>query len=327
MHKSVGSKMIPGWRTILLLVVAGCVLCSSGSGATIQNGDVFASITTGGTGQVWWYRANGTLVAKLSTAQSGVTSGSAFDGAGNLFVTDFNGNSVTEFNNTGTRLGTFGGPYNSSPESIVFDAGGNAYVGQADGTHELLKFNHSGNLLQTNSPAIEGRGVDWIDLASDQHTIFYTSEGKTVKRFDTSTNTQLTDFAIGLPGNDAFALRLLSTGGLLVADTTAVLRLDGSGNIVQTYTIAGTSLLFDLNLDPDGTSFWTGDSLNGNLYKVNILTGAVEETIVTGVSGGQLNAVSIFGQQTAPTPEPSQLTLMIGGLLLVWWRRRAASQQ
>ena len=317
------------------LALFGIISLALGSGAsfaeTFMVGDVFVSVTTPTDGaQVWWYRSDGTLVAKLSTGftfGSGITSGSSTqDAAGNLYVADFNANTVSKFDTSGNLLGTFGSGYNSNPESIVFDSAGNVYVGQANGLHQVLEFNSSGTLLNTFSPAIEDQGTDWIDLASDQHTIYYTSEGTTVKRFDTSTNAQLPDFATGLPGTSAFALRLLPTGGLLVADTDRVLRLDSSGNIAQTYTIAGAKLLFALNLDPDGTSFWTGDNLNGDLYKVNIITGAVEQTIATGTSGGDVNGVSLLGGIPASAvPEPSQLavTLALCGLLLAWrsWRK------
>ena len=42
---------------------------------------------------------------------------------------------------------------------------------------------------------------------------------RSVKRFNVCTDTQLSDFATGLPGPAAFALRLLPDGGALVADT------------------------------------------------------------------------------------------------------------
>ena len=48
--------------------------------------------------------------------------------------------------------------------------------------------------------------------------MYYTSEGESVKRYDVCNDTELSDFVSGLPG-ELYALRLLPTGGLLVAAT------------------------------------------------------------------------------------------------------------
>ena len=83
--------------------------------------------------------------------------------------------------------------------------------------------------------ATQDRGSDWVDLAADQHTLFYTSEGTEVKRFDVGSNTQLPDFSSALPALGE-ALRLTGTGVLVATQSEAIVRLDGSGNVAQTYT-------------------------------------------------------------------------------------------
>ena len=175
---------------------------------------------------------------------------------GDLYVTGFEANQVNRYSTTGASLGTFGSGYNSDPESIVFDALGNAYVGQADGTHEVLKFDPAGQLVASYPVQIESRGSDWVELAADQHTLYYTSEGHTVKRYDLATSKQLPDFATGLPGDEAFQLRLLPDGSVLVADNQSILHLDSAGKIIQTYGYAPDNQWFALTLAPDGKSFW-----------------------------------------------------------------------
>src|SRR2546426_2797495 len=64
---------------------------------------------------------------------------------------------------------------NQTPSSIAFDRDGNVYVGQADGTAAVLKFEGAGNLLATLHPAVGTRGTDHIDLSTDRCTLFYTS--------------------------------------------------------------------------------------------------------------------------------------------------------
>jgi hypothetical protein len=257
--------------------------------------------------QVQEFTPAGALAQTLNDTNTSLgTGGSAFDAAGNFYVTDFHNQTVSKFDTTGTFVGHFGSGYNTDPESILFDKIGNAYVGQADGSHQILKFDSTGNPLASYSPATENRGTDWIDLASDQCTMHYTSEGHAVKSFNVCANTQNPDFATGLPGLYAFAHRILSDGGELVADTDRVVRLDSSGNVVQTYLLGDPNQLFALNLDPNGTSFWTAElNAPGQVFKVNIATGAIEEQW-TGNAGG-VAGLSVLGEitQGGPTPTPT----------------------
>ncbi|PYX19381.1 MAG: hypothetical protein DMG82_25665 [Acidobacteria bacterium] len=297
----------------MVLVLAG--LSAGQSEVTpplvVQTGDVFVAI--GGLeseGQVQWYR-NGALLTTLDTGQANTfAAGMAFDAAGNLYVTVFNAANVIRFDRNGNRLGSFGSGYSvdgisNDPESILFDSGGNAYVGQADGTHQVRKFDSSGNFLAAFSPKTEDRGTDWIDLAADQKTLYYASEGTHVKRFDLSTNTQLSDLnSIPLLGAFAYALRILNDGSVLVADTDRVVHLNSSGAVMQTYLASDIEpetapALFALSLDPDGTSFWTGDLNAGTVWKIDIASGAILTTIGTGITTGQnLGGVLVFGEPT-----------------------------
>jgi hypothetical protein len=276
--------------------------------SVFQAGDVFAGV---GYGVIRHYDKNGNFIENLAIPSgSTYNTGMAFDSSGNLYATDFWGSKVAKFNNAGSFLSFFGSGYNYDPESIAIDASGRVYVGQADGTADILKFDSSGNLLASYNVATESRGSDWIDLASDQCTMYYTSEGKKIKRFNVCTNTQLSDFATGLPGSAAFALRILSNGGVLVADTNATLRLDATGNIVQTYPRPSgeTSTLFALNLDPDGTSFWTGGYSSGKVYKFDVSTGNLLSTINTTSQGtiSALGGIAVFGEITSVQSAPKK---------------------
>lgn len=262
-----------------------------------EDGHVFAAV---GNGQVQHYDAAGNLLEVLNSNLGGFTTGMATDSAGNLYVTNFSLALVSRFTGPGVphnHTVHFNTDPGSSVESILFDRQGNIYVGQADGTRDILKFDAAGNLLQRYDVATEDRGSDWIDLAADQQTMYYTSEGNTVKRFDVANNVQLSDFSTTLPGSIAYALRLLPGGGMLVADTEVIVRLDSTGSVVQAYDAPGEDTWFALNLDPDGTSFWSGNFGTSNFYKFDIQTGALlVGPVNTGTGAFTLFGLSVFGE-------------------------------
>jgi len=160
---------------------------------------------------------------------------------------------------------------------VAPDGSGHIYVGQADGSRAILKFDLAGTLLGSFNPLTESRGTDWIDLAADTCTMFYTSEGFLIKRFNVCGNVQLSDFAT-LPTRPAYALRIRPNGEVLVAATSACYRLDSNGNVIQSYPVTNygeTSFFFALNLDPDDESFWTAGFSTGNIYRIRISDGAL----------------------------------------------------
>jgi hypothetical protein len=99
-------------------------------------------------------------------------------------------------------------------------------------------------------------------------------------------------------------------------------RWDEFGVLQQTYNV-GIGGIFALNLDPDGTSFWTGSLGGQDIRKVNITTGAIEQSWSTGI--GTLYGLSVFGEiqaggggvdpnPTPSVPEPMPLTLVLLGM-------------
>lgn len=302
---------------LVIFFTAGATQQTRADHIPFNIGDVFAGVSNG---KVQHYSPNGTLLETLDTLQGGFTTGMGFDAAGNLYVTNFDAGNVRKFNNKGGLIGTFGSGYSGSPESIVFDKDGNAYVGAVNGDDDIRKFGPDGNPLAQYDVLTGPRGSDWIDLAADQCTILYTSEGTEIRRFNVCTNTQLPDFATGLHGA-AFALRILSDNGVLVADNTDIHRLDSSGTIQKTYDVQGEDCWFSLNLDPNGKSFWSGDFCSSNFYKFNISTGEKElGPINTGTGSFTLFGLVVAGElQTAGAGKPviAQVVTLDGGMLLV----------
>ena len=306
------AALAAGLSVMLALLAYG--LNGAGAAGPIPKGMVM--VGTGG-GLYSEYTQTGTLITQLNTTSGSANeTGCAFDPlTGDFYTTNFQASSVSKFDPTGAFITLFGSGYNAHPESIAFDGASpeSVYVGQADGTHEILKFDTTGKPTGTFKPTTDRRGTDWIDLASDRCTMFYCSEGLDVERFNVCTNTQLTNFNTApLPGSNAFAHRVLlpgqfGAGGVLVADSQFIVRLDSTGALVQHYTVPDTGALFALNLDPDGTSFWTGDALSGFVSKIDIKSGAIlQHWSASGAPGFVgVGGVCIKGELiSVPTPTP-----------------------
>jgi len=304
--------------TLVLAAFAG-----SAWAVPYQTGDVFASV---GSGKVKVFRPDGTFVQELDTTlNSTETTGGAFDGAGNFYVTSFTNSNMSKFDSNGNLLAPIPFVSNDSSahnESIVFNVAGDMYIGQADGTRDIIKRSADGTFLQRFDVPTGPRGSDWIDLAADQSTLFYTSEGRTIRRYDVVTDTPLVDFATVAGTGTLFALRLLGDGGLIVADRQSVKRLDNAGNVIKTYTEGTENFFFALNLDPDGTSFWTAGISTGQIYRFDIESGALLTTF-NATPYASLAGLAVFGEitqggppppPTSGVPEPATLALLGIGL-------------
>jgi hypothetical protein len=259
--------------------------------ATFGYGDVLIGglALTSNHDYVRWYNPNGNLVQVLDTGQYGTgVFGMALDSDHTLYAADSFAGVVSKFDSTGALQGTFGTNV-GSPEPIVFDAFGTAYFGQVSGPGGILKLDPNGNQLANFNPALAVDGINAMDIAADQRTVFYATQEHSIKRFDVINNKQLPDFATDLP-DIVNGLVVLPDGGMLVADNGSVLRLDSTGNIVQTYN---TPVLpggwNSVALDPDGHSFWTiqsvGTLVSGNppnsVYEYDIASGVLENSFLT----------------------------------------------
>lgn len=259
-------------------------------GVPFSPGDIFAGT---GNGTILHYDKKFTLQDTLVTTLGNEQTGMAFDKNLNLYAVNFQGGAISKFLSSGQLLSSkfvINDP-NSNNESIVFDKEGNFYVGQAEGTRDILKRDANGAFLARYS-GVADRGTDWIELSADQKTIYYTGDGKTVRRIDVKSGKQLPDFAT-LPGPNAYGLHFLPNGNLLVADGDRLVQLNKSGAVVKTYQPPGASAIYSLALGTGGTTFLTADNATGHIYRYNVATGAMLEDIATGA--GEIAGLAVAG--------------------------------
>ena len=317
------------WRRMALalsaVLILGCIGIVFGSskpaGATTQftSGQVFASVGNSAV-NVYSQGSGNPLLESLNDGQDEpYTAGSAFDSSGNFYVTDDYSGDVSEYAPDGTLDGVFASGL-QNPLSLAFDNQGNLYVGQQT-TPYIAEFSKTGQFLQNIGPLqTELSGDDWIALSPDECTIYYTTEGSDILRYNMCTNQQLPNFNVqsfptsdsstGLPVQ-AFELQILPDGDVLVSDSNADILLDQNGNVLQTYTCASLpgcqGSLFAISLDPDGNSFWTGDSTSGDVWKVDIASGDVLQQINT--HSGALFGLSVDDQIEVAAPAPPTTTV------------------
>jgi outer membrane protein assembly factor BamB len=245
---------------------------------TFAPGDVLVSLEPG---PVQWRTPTGLLRSTLAQTVTGTGEGMALDASGNLYVTRWcidgpcaTGNTVEKYNNLGQSLGKVGPVFNCAPHTILFAAPGTAYVGQAGCRKTILKTPLDSTITAEYTVAEEIFGVFWMDLGADGCTMYYTSFGPNVKRYDVCGNTQLANFnAAPLPGGAGQDLRVLPDGGVLVSSGQVIARLNGSGVVTQTYQVPGEGALWaGLDLVGDGT-FWVGNYYTSNVYQFNLADG------------------------------------------------------
>ena len=268
-----------------------------------DNNDVGAKIrryTTAGTFIDTWDD-------RMPAGLGNIVTGMCFAPGGEVLATRFGWPRPILYTHLGAMLDEdFGGAISmSTHESCVFDLAGNVYIGIAgangspDASVPVRKFDRYGNLLDTFVLPTGPRGTDWIDLAGDQCTLFYTSEDTSVRRYNVCKHAALPLFASGLTAPYCYAIRLRPNREVMVACQDAVHRLSSQGVNLKTYTrqsIGETDVngLFAMNLDPDGTSFWTAGGVSGNVFHVDIESGDVLGSFNSGIGG--VAGLAVYGE-------------------------------
>lgn len=265
--------------TCLVALAASAAERTRPQEAVFSDGDVFLALING---QVQWRHSDGSLVRMLAADTDGAASGLGFDAAGNLYVshwygTNLTGNSITRFEPAGRAAGKLGGTFNCNPGAVAFDASGNAYLGQSGCGMEVAKLDRSGRAV-SEFPVEAENGTPWVEMGADGCTLYYSTRGESVKRFDVCRKQELPDFnADPLPDGigGARALRELPDGSLLVANFSVIVRLDATGKQAAVYDAPSEDCWQGLDLAPDGRSFFSSSWCSSKVYRFDLASGTV----------------------------------------------------
>jgi hypothetical protein len=282
------------------------------------NGDVFVGVSNGSY-QVWHNTnlTSGTptyqLVNTISDGLAGATNGCGFDLAYRFFGTNSTHNFVDRYAiDNGHPIPEQLSPGSSatSAQSIAFDGASNLYIGFSSAQsgsgiiERWTKDTNLGKFVQTGTfsvPVDGSQGPGWIDLAADGHTLFYTSQGPTIRTFDTSGSGTSGIYTTLTKGTTLFALRILApgdgSGGVLVAAQSNVLRVN-SGGVVTKLAFGKEKNLQALSLDSSGSNrAWVGDTSSNDFILFDYVAKATIASLNTGT--GPLGGVCVDGSFSA----------------------------
>jgi uncharacterized delta-60 repeat protein len=251
-----------------------------------HQGDVFVNTFNFGTQH---FDSAGNLLDNLNLDFRQFGTGMAFKSNGHLLA-GFNGeigsssnSMVDDYDTSGNLIGTFANTV-EVPQSLIIDVAGNVYIGEDtsfgnDGRIE--KFDAGGNLLATFFAPIEnGAGIGSIALGSDQCTLYYTSGGVTIKRFNVCTNASLSDFATGAATPTDLQVR--PNGDVLVISRSEIDRYDSSGAFKQFYPYPTDLAVLTAPMTPSSNTANVGDTSGFHIGADIIIDN--EQMTVTGLS-------------------------------------------
>jgi hypothetical protein len=339
-----------GYLKVLVWAVCFVALAATG-GESLRGsapwlvGDLVVCV---GSGQCRIYPTGGGTPTSIAVPDNPKkdTGGAAWSSAFDLYVVDAWNKQVLKFSKTDPHtvnqtLDTEAAYSPGVPGPLLVDSAGNVYVGMKN-AGVILKYDRNGLFPSQIDVATEnGGGVDWMDLADDHKTLWYTSSGRTLQRVDL-TDPDNTYTSIGLTGTGpnaiASGLRILfvpppSTPGVVpdVDGSSGVLVADGNdiriiGGTAKTFDAAGEDAWRAVTLHPDGRKFLAATAA-GKIYTFELTagngpggyvppTGDVIDTGSTGISsltvkgGLQLNVRPVnFTNTTSAVSDVQRLAV------------------
>jgi hypothetical protein len=285
---------------------------------TFQTGDMFIGVETG---RILWYRPPGTLLAVIDTGELDGITGMAIGWDGELYATCMVPSRIYRIGTDGTVLGIWAtSPHVSRPECIRFDDACHAYVSMAGNPGNLRKLNRAGQMVAEWDVDIDPSAwwLDFLDVDIANGVVYYGCEGTKIKRYDVVNDVQLADFCTipvaGLLPN-AYQLKLLPDGGLVVSAGARAWRFNSSGVQTHFWTQAGIDTWFGCALDTDGTHLWISSTLGRRVAKFTLATtnGLVSSFTVSPGTASRLDAICIYGEWPTPLcPQSRRLALATG---------------
>lgn len=328
-----------GWIFPVLLLLLSPLRASpvasapaaQGTGApqSLKFGDILVSVASR---DILHYDSAGNYLGRLVSNSKIEPAGLVFNPFDQLlYVTSLSGAPIHLFNSDGASLGTLDASGFDGPFSIVFNDDQQLYVGLVGASAIILEIHEGDTIVQQFNVPVErvssrlsGSSIGaFIDLSVDQRTMFYTTGGRLIQRYDVAGGGPMPPFVdlSRFDGSDdvgptyyAANFRLLhpgdGSGGLIIADYANIKRIDGKGDLFNIYDYFDGSFREDtwyaLSLDPDGKSFWA--TSGSRAYKFDIASGTILDDFDAGEHASSLQLSTITGITIVGEPAAAQPT-------------------
>lgn len=149
-----------------------------------------------------------------------------------------------------------------------------------------------------------------IETSANSCIVYFTTDAPSIKRVDVCSNQALADFnASPLPDSrGAQQLRLLSDGGMLVADNSVIVRLDAAGNMVRIFDSEDKDCWSGITVASDEQSFWGFNSCDNSATRFNIETAMkVQAFSMTSANRAEATRARMFGGGTEFTASSTEV--------------------
>lgn len=247
--------------------------------------------SSGGASHISQYSvATGALLGRSVDSRINGVGGAIDPDSGDVFWTNFSNGTVlrcppTPVDGVLGPVEVYISGLTGNPESMVF-RGDYVYVGHADGGG-IKRFDKATGALQKSwVPDRGSRGQDWIGLASDDRTMFYTSENGTIFRYDVETEAQLPIFVANTGLTNYSVIPRFGDNHVFVAGGPGINRYDPTGALVRSYVMQPAPYSFAASLSLDGKKLFFADYQSPNVWIVDVETGAGTEAPAFQQPGG-----------------------------------------
>lgn len=277
--------------------------------------DIYVSQFDGSkTGQVLKFDASG-HPSVFATTGLNVPTGLAFDGQGNLLVSDTYDGEIRKFSSTGASLGVLASTNLESAYGLALDGVGNLYVGSNNDVVRLSATTGAelGRFMAGGTPT-------QIVIDAAGHLDVVNLNGGEVHQF-AQDGTDRGPLVAGL--DRPFGLAIGTNGELFVSElfSNRIRHFSSTGQDLGVFAASGLSNPSGLAFDGDGNLYVLNNNNGANGYVREFSSTGVDLGIVaSGISGGTFIAL-----RPSAVPEPGSLTLVglgLGSLLVLKVRRR-----
>ncbi len=213
-------------------------------------------------------QANATPALVINTYGAGTTPyGIAIDGSGNVWISNLNGNNVTQFSSTGVTVGTYA--VGTKPVGIAIDGSGDVWVAN-ENTNNVTEITSTTSGYVTGATYAVGTNPEGIAIDSAGNVWVVNSGSSDVTELSIS-GTTIGTYGVGA---EPMGIAIDSTGNIWVTNfnSNTITERNSSGTIIGSY--AAGSYPLGIAIDSAG-NVWVTNAIGNNVTELNASGNAI----------------------------------------------------